>query len=241
MRWHEPALFVFAIAAISILTAQDAPLRIDDEPHYARIFSNEFCKVYAVSLDRLGETKPIAHERNWVWMSLAGRVTEASGGTLFQSVSEPVGHEAGYAVHYRYPVRPYALRNDHINPYEGVVVELMKADESRWSGDPSLNAATEYLSSGDVEKSYVTFLAKTNVEIENVQLLGEAAQEIPASSNGQLLVALTDVDLRRETKDAPRTKIQLTRGEVKWLADATTATYTNAGRDAVRFVLLQMK
>jgi hypothetical protein len=77
------------------LFAQDTVLSIDEEPHYSRIFGNEFCKVYAISLDRLGEAKPMAHERNWVWMSLAGRVTEALGGTTFQSVGEPVGHEEG--------------------------------------------------------------------------------------------------------------------------------------------------
>jgi len=40
------------------------PSSIDDESHYSRIFSNEFCKVYVIALDRLGETKPVAHERN---------------------------------------------------------------------------------------------------------------------------------------------------------------------------------
>ena len=69
---------IVIISAIS-LSAQDTTISIDDEPHYSRIFSNEFCKVYTISLDRLGETKSIAHERNWLWMSLAGRVTEALG------------------------------------------------------------------------------------------------------------------------------------------------------------------
>jgi hypothetical protein len=36
-------------------------------------------------------------------------------------------------------------------------------------------------------------------------------------------------------------RIQLSRGEVKWLSEAATATYTNAGKDAARFAILQMK
>jgi hypothetical protein len=54
-------------------------------------------------------------------------------------------------------------------------------------------------------------------------------------------VAMTDVDLQREVMDAKPTEIQLGRGEVKWLAEASTANYTNAGKDAARFALLQMR
>lgn len=224
------------------LFAQDTAISIDDEPHYSRIFSNEFCKVYAISLERLGETKPVAHERNWVWMSLAGRVTEALGGTTFQSVGEPVGHVEGYLIHFRYPVSSHTLRNDHINPYEGVVIELMKADESRYrQGDPSLNAGASFVSPGDTEKSYLTWLVKTNVEIDNLQLLGGAALEVHAQSDAHLLVAMTDVDLRREVEEGKPMEIQLSRGEVKWIAGAGTATYTNAGNDVARFAILQMK
>jgi len=231
---------IVIISAIS-LSAQDTTISIDDEPHYSRIFSNEFCKVYTISLDRLGETKSIAHERNWLWMSLAGRVTEALGGTTFQSVGEPVGHEEGYSVHFRYPVSSHALRNDHINPYQGVVVELMKADESRYRLDPSLNAGASFASPGDTEKSYLTWLVKTNVEVDNLQLLGGAALEVHAKSDAHLLVAMTDIDLRREGKNGKPMEIQLSRGEVKWIADAATATYTNAGKEPARFAVLQMK
>jgi len=90
------------ISAIS-LSAQDTTISIDDEPHYSRIFSNEFCKVHTISLDRLGETKSMRMSGTAVDV-VAGRVTEALE-ALRQSVGEPVGHEEGYSVHFRYPVR----------------------------------------------------------------------------------------------------------------------------------------
>jgi len=156
-------------------------------------------------------------------------------------VGEPVGHEEGYSVHFRYPVSSHALRNDHIKPYQGVVVELMKADESRYRLDPSLNAGASFASPGDTEKSYLTWLVKTNVEVDNLQLLGGAAMEVNAKSDAHLLVAMTDIDLRREGKNGKPMEIQLSRGEVKWIADAATATYTNAGKEPARFAVLQMK
>jgi hypothetical protein len=54
-----------------------------------------------------------------------------------------------------FPVPSYALRNDHINPYQGVVVELMKADESRYRmGDPSLNPTAGSVSPGATARGY---------------------------------------------------------------------------------------
>jgi len=240
MRNRHGKLSAFVFLAAAVLHAQ-GPLSLDEEPHYALLLSNEYCKVYSINLGRLEETKPVAHEHDWVWLSLTGRVTEARGGTTFQSVGEPVGHEAGYSVHFRFPVKPYTLRNDHINEYQGIVVELMKGDESRYRGDPSLNPNAEFLSPGDTEKSYVNSLVKTNVEIENLQLLAGDAQEVSSNAVGHLLVAMTDVELRCEAKDAAPVTVRLSRGEVKWFADAATATYKNAGREVARFAILQMK
>lgn len=234
---------LFALMMLSgALIGQAAVVSMDDEPHYSRVFANDVCKVYQITLGRLEETKPVAHEHNWVWISLTGRVTEAPGGTMFQSVGEPVGHEAGYSVHFRFPVQPYSLRNDHVNDYQGIVVEIMKPDESRYrAGDPSLNPVAGFLSPGDTDKSYLTSLVKTNVEVDNLQLLAGASQEILASGGGHLLVAMTDVDLRREAKDVPPMPIRLARGEVKWFPDAAMATYTNAGNDPARFAVFKMR
>lgn len=234
------ALLIF-ICAGAALYAQ-GPLSLDDEPHYIRLLSNEYCKVYSLNLGRLEETKPVAHEHNWVWLSLVGRVTEARGGTTFQSVAEPMGHEEGYAAHFGWTVTPYAVRNDQINDYQGIVVDIMKADESRYRHDvPYPNRTASFLPPGDTGKAYENVLVKTNVEIDNLQLFAGDVWEVTSSGAGHLLVAMTDVNLERATKDAAPTIIRLNRGEVKWFTDAATASYKNAGRETARFAILQMK
>jgi hypothetical protein len=81
----------------------------------------------------------------------------------------------------------------------------------------------------DPHASYVTSLAKTSVEIVNVQLLAGAAREIRLHGVGDLLVAMTDVHLLRELKDAESREIQLSKGEVKWLLGGTTASFQECG------------
>jgi hypothetical protein len=96
------------------------------------------------------------------------------------------------------------------------------------------------LGPGDTQKSYLTSLVKTNVEIDNVQLMEGTEQQILGSGTGLLLVAITDVDLHRNSS-AVEGSIHLERGRVIWLPEVTTATYKNLGRSAARFVLLQIK
>jgi hypothetical protein len=213
---------------------------MDDEPHYSRVFSNEYCRAYTIDLGRLEETKPVAHEHDWVRMSLGGSVEQAWGGTLFASL----GYEDpdGYYVSFLYPVNRLTLRNPRGVPYRALVVEIMQSDDSRNRvSDPSLNPFTQRLGPGvDLYASYVTSLTKTSVEIYNVQLLAGAEREIRSNAAGTLFVAMTDVDLQRQPKGAEPKAVQLSKGDVKWFPEGT-ATFKNVGKGHARFVLMEMK
>jgi hypothetical protein len=220
--------------------AQETAVRMDDESHYSRIFSNEYCRAYIVNLGRLEETKPVVHERDWVRMTLQGTVEQAWAGTTFSSK----GYEdpEGYEISFLFPVNRVTLRNPRSEPYRAMIVEIMKADDSRnrWR-DPSLNPFVQRLGPGvDPRDSYVTSLTKTSVEILNVQLLGGDAREIRSTGTGALLVAMTDVNLLRQQKEGGPRKLQIGKGEVKWLPPGA-ATFKNLGEEPARFVVLDMK
>lgn len=220
--------------------AQDKVVSMDDESHYSRVFSNEYCRAYIVDLGRLAQTKPVVHEHDWVRMTLAGTVEQAWGGTMFTSQ----GYEDpdGYYVSFLYPVDRLTLRNPRGDPYRALIVEILQSDDSRNRvNDPSLNPFTQRVGPGvDPHTSYITSLTKTSVEILNVQLLGGDAKEIRSNGVGQLFVAMTDVDLQRQQKGEEPKQLQLSKGDVKWLPDGT-ATFKNVGKDPARFVLLEMK
>lgn len=221
--------------------AQDAVVSMDSEPHYSRVFSNDYCRAYTVDLGRLEQTKPVVHEHDWVRMTLGGTVEQAWSGTLFSGK----GYEdpEGYYVSFLFPVDRLTLRNPHNDPYRALIVEIMQADQSRNRvNDPSLATFAYKLGPGvDPHASYVTNLTKTSVEIVNVQLLGGDAKEIHGNGVGALLVAMTDVELQRKVKDREPKDLQLAKGDVKWLADGGSATFKNLGKEPARFVILDMK
>jgi glyoxylate utilization-related uncharacterized protein len=119
----------------------------------------------------------------------------------------------------------------------------MRADESRNRiNDPSLAPFAMTVGPGvDPHASSVTNLAKTAVEIVNVQLLGGDAKEIRGNGVGALFEAMTDVDLQRKVKDQEPKDLQLSKGDMKWLPGGASATFKNMGKDPARFVILDMK
>jgi hypothetical protein len=221
--------------------AQDAVVSMDDEPHYSRVFGNEYCRAYTIELGRLEQTKAVVHEHDWVRMTLGGTVEQAWGGTLFsgKGFEDP----EGYYISFNYPVDRLTLRNPHNDPYRELIVEIMEADQSRsHANDPSLAPFALKLGPGvDPHVSYVTNLTKTSVEIVNVQLLGGDSKEIRSIGVGALFVALTDVELQRKLKDQEPKDLQLTKGDVKWLPADAAATFKNVGKEPARFVILDMK
>ena len=221
--------------------AQDAPVSMDDEPHYSRVFRNEYCRAHLVDLGRLEQTKPVVHEHDWVRMTLGGIVETAWGGTLFSS--KGFEDPEGYYISFNYPVDRITLRNPHNDPYRELIVEIMQSDQSRLrANDPSLAPLALRLGPGvDPHVSYVTNLTKTSVEIVHVQLLSGDAKEIRGNALGALLVAMTDVELQRAGKDKEPKDLQLAKGDIKWLPEGASATFKNVGKDPARFVILDMK
>jgi hypothetical protein len=233
-------MFTFAVCLSAGTVAMEQVLNMDDEPHYSRIFGNEYCRAYVVSLGRLEETKPVAHEHDWVRMTLGGTVEQAWGGTVFGST--PYEDPEGYEISFLFPINRLSLRNSHTEPYRGLVVEIMQGDESRnrWR-DPSLDPFSQRLGPGvDPHASYVTTLTKTSVEIVNVQLVGGDSKDLRSTDTGALLIAMTELNMSYKQENADAKELQLSKGDVKWLSSGRRRFKNLAGQPG-RFVLLEMK
>jgi hypothetical protein len=222
------------------VAAQEQIVTMDDEPHYSRVFSNEYCRAYIVSLGRLEETKPVVHEHDWVRMMLSGTVEQAWGGTTYSSA--PYEDPEGYEISFLSPVSRVSLRNPRNEPYRALIVEIMQGDDSRNRlRDPSLSPFTQRLGPGvDPHVSYVTTLTKTSVEIVSVQLLGGDSKELHSTGEGALIVAITDLNLSRQQKGAEPKELQLSKGDVQWFPGAAP-TFKNLDKELARFVALEMK
>jgi hypothetical protein len=228
-----------AICLSARVVAQEQIVNMDNEPHYSRVFSNEYCRAYIARLGRLEETKPVVHEHDWVRMTLNGTVEQAFGGTLYASA--PYEDPEGYVISFLFPVSRVSLRNPRNDPYRAMIVEIMQGDDSRNRvRDPSLAPFAQKVGPGvDPHVSYVTTLTKTSVEILNVQLLSGDSRDLHSTGVGALMVAMTDLNLLRQ-QDGQSKELRLSKGEVQWFPGAAPA-FKNPGKEPARFVLLEMK
>jgi hypothetical protein len=235
----SPSLFTVAMLVSTVAVAQDV-VRMDDEPHYSRVFSNEYCRAYLVTLERLEEAKAVTHEHDWVRLTLGGTVEQAWNATVFGSA--PYEDPEGYLASFLPPVSRVALRNPRSEPYRALIIEILHNDDSeyRWR-DTSLNPFARTLGPGvDPHSSYLTTLTKTSVELMNVQLLGRDSQGIRTAAVGTLVVAMTDINLSRKSKDGVAQNVQLSKGDLRWFGGAES-TFENLADAPARFVLLALK
>jgi hypothetical protein len=234
------AILIIASCIALRAVAEEPVVSMDDEPHYSRVFNNTYCRAYMVSLNRLEETKPVAHDHDWVRMTLGGTVEQAWGGTVFSQA----GYEDpdGYFVSFLYPVTRLRLRNSHVEPYRAMVVEILRGDNSRnRCGDPALDPFVQKLGPGvDPHISYVTKLTKTSVEIMNVQLLSGDTKQLDSIGAGALVVAMTDLRLSPGQQANEPAELQLAKGGVHWLPGPAPA-FKNVGNAPGRFVVLEVK
>jgi hypothetical protein len=238
---NRPAVVLLSLALVVGVraVAQDA-VSMDDESHYSRVFANDKCRVYEVNLRRLEETKPVVHEHDWARIELAGIADQAWGGGVF---SHPMYEDPDtYFVQFLYPVKRLTLRNPRNEPYRALIIEIMKPDDSdnRVMYDPSLDFRQKLGPGVETRTSYVTTLTKTSVEIRNVQLLSGDSKQITPEGSGALFVAMTDLEISFEPRNGGKQKLELAKGDVKWLADAT-GSFKNEGKETVRFAIFGMK
>jgi hypothetical protein len=218
---------------------QDKIVSMDEEPHYSQVFSNGYCRVYSVQVNRLEETKPVTHEHEWVRVTLGGKVEQAWSSTVYSSA--PYEDPEGYIVSFLKAVDRVSLRNPGIPPYRALIVEVLKKDDSaNRLNDPSLAPFVQTVGPGvDPHASYATNLTKTSVDIWNVQLLGGASQELHSPGTGALIIATTDVHLVPLAKGGSK-ELQLSRGDVQWI-DGDASGFKNLEKTPARFVVLEMR
>jgi hypothetical protein len=237
---HRSAFILSAAIFFGCGAVAHDVVSMDDEPHYTRLFANDKCHAYLVSLGRLEQTKPVVHDHDFARIPLAGVVEQAWNSTLF--TMKP--YDVSYYVLFSYPVDRVTLRNPRNEPYRELIVEIMKHDTTPTQYDPATGSYIypypDSLGPGvDPHVSYITSLTNTSVEIMNVQLTSGESKLRP-QGEGALLVAMTDLDLLVERKDGARREIHLAQGEVKWLTHST-GSFKNAGKQTARFAIFGMK
>jgi hypothetical protein len=232
----KPLLFLLLLLALSPLQASaQAPADITSERHHDLLLRTDKVRIFAVNL-RPAEQSYVKHEHNFAMITLQDceLVMWAEGQS---DVLNFRLHEGDVRFLFGGPAR--GLRNDRSQECHTLTVEFL---------DPKVTTFGYHASVGgwdygsnirplavDSRVAYETSLSLELATLKRVQLLPGDDLPQPSQEADEVLIPLTDVDLKLD-----KMRIRKAAGEAT-AVPARKSKLLNAGTDPARFVMIELR
>ena len=226
------ALLLFA----PMVWAQTAP-DMASAPHYRQLLSNDQVRVFAVML-RPQERTMARHDHNFLVLTLQDCEVViwpegASDITNFRFNQGDVRFSVGG--------RGVGIRNDHASEYRNITVEFLNPKVTSY-GYQASTGSWQFGSSGlnppvDPHARFKNTLHLGAASVSDIQLLPRDPLGVPEVSGPELLIAVTDIDLKAGESE----RMRKSSGEVVWIPAGRKSTPMNVSTDPVRLDLVGFK
>lgn len=232
MKPYSNALAILFLSVAFGAQAQTSScLDVADEPHHQLLYSNQDVRVFLLELPRLGSTDLYCHSHSYFYVVPAeGRSSTTPEG---QATFSHDWH--GGETRFIYGPVKQVLRNEGINPLRLVVVEsLHRVEYKPFDGNYDTDELAGEL--GSAKPTWTISTTRGPLGASKTQL-APGADCIPLGA-GQVLIALTDLDLKREREGLPAQAIDLSANEVQVLSGGTVK-LTNTGARSAKFITVE--
>jgi hypothetical protein len=206
-------------------------------PHYRQLLANDQVRVFAVSLKPLERTMA-KHEHNFLVVTLLD----------CDVVMWPEGESDIVSFHYnpgdvRFYLggRAIGMRNDRTTEYLSVTVEFLNPKVTNY-GYQGNTGTWDYGASGisppvDPHAKFMNTLSLGAASVSDVQLLSRDTLPAPEKPGPELLIPVTDIDLKAGEYE----RIRKSSGDAVWIPAGRKSQPMNASADPARLVLVEFK
>src|SRR5258708_7910677 len=234
MKVPVAAHLLFVVSAYLMpAQAQTATcLDLADEPHHQLLFQNQDARVFLLELPRLASALSHCNSHPYLYIVTAqGRSSNTIEGqaTISRGWNGP---EARFI----YSPKTHVVRNESINPFRELIVETMHGVQYN-SFDGQYDGDLFPGDLGDVKPTWTVSFSRGALTASKTQLAPGA--ELSISSPNHVLVALTDLEFRKQGTDGSDQALQLSAQEVKILPGASDFKLTNTGHQPAKFILVE--
>ena len=229
-----PCLFLLA----ATLAAQDqTPVDITDESHYRLLLKNDQVRIFEVEVPAHTTLPLVRHDHNFLVVTLQdceiASWAEGNAGVITYRYNNN-----DIRFFYGGPAR--ALRNDTPNTYRNLTIEFLNPKVTTFGYQPEAGH-WEYGSSAmsppvDSQAKFNNVLKLDTAMVKDVQLLPDNEYPAPEKPVDELLIPLTDVDLK-----APDQRIRKAREDLVWIPFGRKNKWTNDGVAPARFVIIEFQ
>lgn len=206
-------------------------------PHYRLLMANDQVRVFAVTLRPLERTMA-RHDNNFLVVALLD----------CDVVMWPEGESDIVDFHFNQgDVRFYSggravgMRNDRTSEYRNVTVEFLDPKVTNY-GYQSYNGTLDYGPASiapavDPHAKFMNSLLLGRASVNDVQLLARDPLPPPEKPMSELLIPVTDIDLKAGEYE----RIRKPSGDVVWILAGRKATFLNASADPARLIVVLLK
>lgn len=226
---------LFLLAALP--ASAQTPADITSDPHHHLLLENDQVRVFAVTV-RATERAYVRHQHNFLVVTLQDceSVMWAEGQSDILNFRFNQGDVRFF---FGGPAR--GLRNDHTSEYHNITVEFLNPKVTTYGYQPNLGG-WQYGGGVlnppvDPRAKFVNTMQLGAAAASDVQLLPGDVFPTPEKEAAELLIPVTDVDLK--TQDGNR--IRKSPGEVVWIGPDHKTKLVNNGAGPARFVIVELK
>lgn len=231
---NSRVLILILLLLAPLVWAQSAP-DMSSAPHYRQLLSNDQVRVFALTLRPLERTMA-RHDHNFAVIALLDS----------DVVMWPEGDSDILSFHFRQGEvrfnpggRAVGLRNDRTTEYRNVTVEFLDPKVTNYGYQPYLGTwdygPSEISPPVDPHDRFTNSLLLGPVKLSDIQLLSRDPFPPPEKPGAELLVPVTDIDLKAGEYE----RIRKSSGDAVWIPAGRKATFLNAAADPARFIVVQ--
>ncbi|MGH9501396.1 MAG: hypothetical protein ACRD20_00950 [Terriglobales bacterium] len=216
--------------------AQSAP-DMASAPHYRQLLANDRVRVFALTLKSLERTMA-RHDNNFLVVVLQ----DCDVVMWPEGESDIVDFHFNQGdVRFNPGGRAIGIRNDRTIEYRNVTIEFLDPKVTSYGYQANTGAwdygAASIAPPVDPHARFMNSISLGAATVSDVQLLSRDPFPPPDKPGPELLIPVTDIDLKAGEYE----RIRKSSGEVVWIPAGRKSTYLNATSDPVRLVVVQFK
>ncbi len=219
-----------------IAWAQSVP-DMTTAPHHRPLLANDQVRVFAVVL-KPTERAMARHDHNFLVVTLL----DCEVVMWPEGESDILGFRFNQGdTRFFFGGRTIGIRNDRTSEYRNVTAEFLNPKVTSY-GYQSSKGTWDYGAAAmnppvDSRTRFASTLNLGEATVSDIQLLSHDPLPAPEKDGPELLIAVTDIDL----KSGERERIRKSSGDVVWIPSGRKSTPLNAAADPARMVLIQFK
>jgi hypothetical protein len=217
--------------------AAQAPADMASAAHYRLLLSNDRVRVFALTL-KPSERTLARHDHNFSVITLEeGEVVMWPEGA-----SDILGFRFNQGdIRFFFGGRAIGIRNDQNREYRNVTVEFLDPKVTSY-GYQGHTGTWDYGASSthppvDSHANFKNTLALGGATVSDLQLLSRDPLPPPEKESPQLLIAVTDIDLKAGESE----RIRKSAGEAVWIPAGAKSRFVNAAGDPARLAVVEFK